>query len=79
MNKTPFICAVIALSFSSAFPVRQAGDGLAALRRQLPLKIALWAGGEMTRRVRKTLPGVTLIGDLAATLGALKTWRQIRT
>ena len=26
---------VVALSFSAAFPVRQAGDGLAALRRQL--------------------------------------------
>ncbi len=69
---------VVALSFSSAFPVRQAGDGLAALRRQLPPKIALWAGGEMTRRVRKALPGVTLIGDLAGTLGALKAWRQAR-
>ena len=69
---------VVALSFSSAFPVRQAGDGLAALRRQLPPKIALWAGGEMTRRVRKALPGVTLVADLAATLGALKAWRQPR-
>jgi hypothetical protein len=61
------------------FPVRQAGDGLAALRRQLPPKIALWAGGEMTRRVRKALPGVTLISDLSATLGALKAWRHART
>jgi methylmalonyl-CoA mutase cobalamin-binding subunit len=69
---------VVALSFSSAFPVRQAGDGLAALRRQLPPKIALWGGGEMTRRVRKALPGVTLVADLAATLGALKAWRQPR-
>jgi len=69
---------VVALSFSAAFPVRQAGDGLAALRRQLSPKIALWAGGEMTRRVRKALPGVTLIGDLSATLGALKAWRQAR-
>jgi len=67
---------VIALSFSGAFPVRQAGDGLAALRRQLPAKIALWAGGEMTRRVRKSLPGVVLIPDLSLTLTALKTWRM---
>jgi hypothetical protein len=29
----------------------------------------------MTRRVRKTLPGVVLIPELAATLGALKSWR----
>ena len=70
---------IVAVSFSSAFPVRQAGEGLAALRRQLPPKIALWAGGEMTRRVRKALPGVNLIGDLAATLIALKAWRQPRS
>jgi DNA-binding transcriptional MerR regulator/methylmalonyl-CoA mutase cobalamin-binding subunit len=68
---------VVALSFSAAFPVRQAGDGLAALRRQLPAKIAMWAGGEMTRRVRKTLPGVALVPDLTGTLGALKAWRQL--
>jgi DNA-binding transcriptional MerR regulator/methylmalonyl-CoA mutase cobalamin-binding subunit len=66
---------VVALSFSVAFPVRQAGDGLATLRRQLPPRIALWAGGEMTRRIRKTLPGVMLIPDIAGTVGALQTWR----
>ena len=70
---------VVALSFSAAFPVRQAGDGLAVLRRQLPGKIALWAGGEMTRRVRKALPGVTLVPDIAATAGVLKAWRANST
>ena len=39
----------------------------------------MWAGGEMTRRVRKTLPGVTLFADLSAMLGALKAWRQARS
>ena len=66
---------LVALSFSGAFPVRQASDGLATLRRQLPSTMTLWAGGEMTRRVRKALPGVVLIPDLAAVIGALKTWR----
>jgi DNA-binding transcriptional MerR regulator/methylmalonyl-CoA mutase cobalamin-binding subunit len=66
---------IVALSFSAAFPVRQAGDGLAALRRQLPPPTALWAGGETTRRIRKTLPGVVLLPDLAAIIGALKSWR----
>jgi DNA-binding transcriptional MerR regulator/methylmalonyl-CoA mutase cobalamin-binding subunit len=66
---------LVALSFSSAFPVRQATDGLVTLRRQLPDTVTLWAGGEMTRRVRKTMPGVVLIPDLAATIGALKSWR----
>ena len=66
---------VVALSFSGAFPVRQAGDGLASLRRQLPPRIGVWAGGEMTRRVRKALPGVLLVPDIAATTVALKAWR----
>jgi DNA-binding transcriptional MerR regulator/methylmalonyl-CoA mutase cobalamin-binding subunit len=66
---------LVALSFSAAFPVRQAGDGLAMLRRQLPPTTTLWAGGEMTRRVRKTLPGVVLIPDLASAIVALKSWR----
>ena len=55
---------ILALSFSAAFPLRQATEGLATLRRQLPAQITLWAGGEMTRRVRKTIPGVVLIPDL---------------
>ena len=66
---------VVALSFSAAFPVRQAGDGLAMLRRQLSPKVHLWAGGEMTRRLRKSLPGVVLVPDLAGTADALKSWR----
>ena len=69
---------VVALSFSAAFPVRQAGDGLASLRRQLPPGIALWAGGEMTRRIRKALPGVVLIPDITATTAALSAWRAQR-
>jgi DNA-binding transcriptional MerR regulator/methylmalonyl-CoA mutase cobalamin-binding subunit len=69
---------VVALSFSGAFPVRQGGDGLASLRRQLPPKVAVWAGGEMTRRIRKTLPGVLLVPDIAGTVAALKAWRAQR-
>jgi MerR family transcriptional regulator, light-induced transcriptional regulator len=66
---------LVALSFSAAFPVRQASEGLAMLRRQLPQTMTLWAGGDMTRRVRKTLPGVVLIPDIASAIGALKSWR----
>ena len=66
---------IVALSFSAAFPVRQATDGLASLRRQLPTQATLWAGGEMTRRVRKTMPGVVLIPDLASITSALRSWR----
>lgn len=66
---------IVALSFSAAFPLRQAGEGLAMLRRHLSAPTTLWAGGEMTRRLRKSLPGVRLIGDLAEVGPALRTWR----
>ncbi len=69
---------IAALSFSAAFPLRQATDGLATLRRELPEHVTLWAGGEMTRRVRKTMPGIVLIPDLASTINALRSWRSLR-
>jgi methylmalonyl-CoA mutase cobalamin-binding subunit len=66
---------IVALSFSAAFPLRQAGEGLATLRRHVTTPTALWAGGEMTRRLRKSLPGVRLIADLTEVGPALKAWR----
>jgi len=68
---------IVALSFSAAFPVRQATDSLANLRHHLPEGVTLWAGGEMTRRIRKTLPGVVLLPDLAASVNALRSWRAL--
>jgi len=67
---------ILALSFSAAFPLRQASDSLASLRRQVPPQVTIWAGGEMTRRVRKTMPGVVLIPDLASAVNALRSWRS---
>jgi DNA-binding transcriptional MerR regulator/methylmalonyl-CoA mutase cobalamin-binding subunit len=66
---------IVALSFSMAYPLRQVGEALVSLRRQLPSAVALWAGGEVTRRLRKSLPGVHLIGEIGDALGALKNWR----
>lgn len=66
---------VVALSFSAGFPLRQAAEGLASLRRELPAGVALWAGGELTRRLRKTMPGIVLLPDLATTLPTLRDFR----
>lgn len=68
---------IVALSFSAAFPLRQATDGLASLRRHIPASIALWAGGDMTRRIRKTLPGVVLLPELPSAVNALRSWRAL--
>jgi DNA-binding transcriptional MerR regulator/methylmalonyl-CoA mutase cobalamin-binding subunit len=66
---------ILALSFSGAFPLRLALEGLASLRQQLPPQVTIWAGGDMTRRIRKTVPGMVLIPDLASTITALRSWR----
>lgn len=69
---------IVALSFSGAYPMRAAVEGLATLRAQLPAHMEIWAGGEMTRRVRRTLAGVALMSDLAATVPALRGWKARR-
>ena len=66
---------ILAVSFSGAYPLRQATDGLVNLRRQVPPQVTIWAGGDMTRRVRKTMPGIVLIPDLASAVAALRAWR----
>ena len=67
--------SILALSFSGSFTLRVAVDGLDALRAHLPAHVTIWAGGEMTRRMRKTLPGVVLLPDLGSAIPALKSWR----
>ncbi len=66
---------VVALSFAACFPLRQASEALASLRAQLPASIALWAGGELARRLRRTAAGVLPLVDLDATLDALRSVR----
>ena len=66
-------CRVVVLGgVSAAAGRRRPGEAAhGSCRRQ----VALWAGGEITRRLRKSLPGVLLIADIGDTLSALKNWR----
>jgi len=66
---------IVALSFSSAFPARQAVEGLARLRAQLPEHVELWAGGGGAPTGRKTPEGVQAFKDVSETLDALLSWR----
>ena len=67
---------IVALSFSGAYPMRQAIGELAALRRELPRARTIWAGGGMTSRLRRPVAGVVSIPDLAGTIAALQSWRD---
>ena len=66
---------VVGLSFSAAYPARQAIEGLLELRALLPSTIALWAGGRALRGKQKRLAGVCVVEELADTLAALAEWR----
>lgn len=66
---------IVALSFSGAFPVRQAIDGLKDLRRLLAPGIELWAGGAAVQGRHKRLEDVRIIDSLDDAVAALVAWR----
>ena len=67
---------IVGLSFSTTVPTGVARDGLADLRKRLDRKVALWAGGSLWQRARKTLPGVTTLASLTDIPAALTAWRE---
>lgn len=67
---------VVALSFSLAYPVTQATEGLAELRAQLDPTVEIWAGGANPGLVRRTVAGVHAIPELAAVPAAIVRWRE---
>ena len=62
---------VLALSFSFAYPARAVVPTLLHLRRLLPLRIQIWAGGAGVAGVRKQPKGVHIIPDIAEAVTAL--------
>lgn len=66
---------VVALSFSAAYPERQAATGLRDLRSHLPAQVDLWAGGTCVRRLRKSIQGVVLVRSLEQLGSLVADWR----
>jgi DNA-binding transcriptional MerR regulator/methylmalonyl-CoA mutase cobalamin-binding subunit len=69
---------VVALSFSAAYPARNAFSALNTLRNALPESTAIWAGGGALRDRGRHVPGVRVIGDIGDTLEALREWHSIQ-
>ena len=67
---------VVALSFSLAYPVTKATEGLAELRAQLDPAVEIWAGGANPGLVRRAVEGVHAIPELAAVPAAVARWRE---
>jgi methylmalonyl-CoA mutase cobalamin-binding subunit len=65
---------IVALSFSAAFPTRQAGGLLAELRAALPVERALWAGGSGLSRAMVPA-GVERLAGFDALVEAVAAWR----
>jgi MerR family transcriptional regulator, light-induced transcriptional regulator len=73
-----FEADVVALSFSASFSSKQAVASLESLRSVVPPTTAIWVGGELIRRIRRDIPGITPTGTLADMLAALRQWRAER-
>lgn len=69
---------IVALSFSAAFPSRQAGPLIGQLRSRLPEAIELWVGGAGVSRHAPSA-GVRLMHKLQDALEALALWRGGRS
>lgn len=67
---------VVALSFSAAFPERQAASGLRELRATLPKAVEIWAGGSCVKRIRRGIDGVVFVKELDQIGELVGAWRQ---
>lgn len=70
-----FDADIVALAFSASFSSKQAVASLESIRSVIPDSTAIWVGGELIRRLRRDIPGVTPTGSLADMLAALRQWR----
>lgn len=66
----------VCLSFSTAYPPARVAQGLRDLRRALPTRHALWAGGRGTRPIRKSVAGVSLLPEFRDLFDCLAAWRH---
>ena len=66
----------VALSFSGAFPERQAASGLRELRASLPREVEVWAGGGCVRRIRRSIDGVCLARSVDEVSTLVSDWRS---
>ena len=63
---------VVALTFSFAYPPRNVVPTLAHLRRLLPSKMLLWAGGAGLLQVKRAPNGVRVMADFDEAIAALR-------
>jgi MerR family transcriptional regulator, light-induced transcriptional regulator len=67
---------VLALSYTGAAEPGRVADELAELRRKLPGRLELWAGGGSAVLRRLTIDGLHVVADLGQASGAVAAWRK---
>lgn len=67
---------VVALGFSGCMNPNQVVDGLAELRRKVPVSVGIWAGGSAPVLYRRPVAGVKALADLAAIQDSVRAWRR---
>ncbi|MEH6458979.1 MerR family transcriptional regulator [Chitinimonas sp. JJ19] len=68
-------CDILALSLSSTFPVREAGELVAVLRQRLPSAVSLWLGGAGVGGLKRLPPNVLRLERLIDIAPAVGQWR----
>jgi hypothetical protein len=66
---------VVCLLFSSAYAPALTSQGLRDLRRILPSRVELWAGGHGVKSVRKPIEGECLTPAFADFYACLARWK----
>lgn len=69
---------VVALSFSGAYPAREAVRDLVHFRERLDPAIEVWAGGQALRNKQRRLTGVRVASELDVIPALIKSWRCVR-
>ena len=70
-------CAdIVVLSFSTAFPRREFARQVAAVRADLPARVALWVGGAGLRHARTVPEGVEVVASLDAIGATITRWQE---
>lgn len=69
---------VVALSFSGAYPSREAVRDLLQFRERLDPGIELWAGGHALSNKQRRLPGIRVASELHSIPSLVQSWRAVR-
>lgn len=70
---------VVALSFTASLNHNLVIDGLSELRRKVPERVEIWAGGQCPALLRRDVPGVVTVGALDAVRTQVARWRTANT